>query len=79
MRRNCPVCNNHDLGITQLSCSNCGLSLIGKFATSPLARLAGEETKLAVLMKLCGVNLKQLAHNRSDPWTFLALNLTLPR
>ena len=60
MRKNCPVCSNHDLEITRLSCSKCGLSLNGKFGASPLARLAGEETKLAVLMILCGGNLKQL-------------------
>ncbi|MGR9071507.1 MAG: DUF2089 family protein [Gammaproteobacteria bacterium] len=44
-----------------MSCRRCGLDFGGTFGVSPLARLAGEDAQLALLMIMSGGNLKQLA------------------
>ncbi len=67
--KHCPICQNADLHITQLSCGDCGIEMGGHFHTPPLARLSREETELATLLILHGGNLKTLAE---------ALGITYP-
>ena len=63
MIKQCPLCKARRLRVTRISCGCCNLSVEGDIHEAPLARLAGENMRLAEALVLSGGNLKELAAN----------------
>lgn len=61
MLKECPLCQTRKMKVTRISCECCRLSVEGDIHVSPLARLGGEEMRLAEALVLAGGNLKTLA------------------
>ncbi|KPJ58173.1 MAG: hypothetical protein AMS15_09060 [Planctomycetes bacterium DG_23] len=55
----CPSCGEH-LAITRLSCSECGLSIEGKFTNSRFALLSPEQQRFAEVFIKARGNIKEV-------------------
>lgn len=61
MIQNCPLCETQPMKVSRVSCSACNLHIEGDIHIAPLARLGGDEMRLAEALVLSGGNLKTLA------------------
>jgi hypothetical protein len=61
MLKTCPLCQTRKMKVTRISCECCHLSVEGDIHVPPLARLTGDEMRLAEALVLAGGNLKALA------------------
>lgn len=61
MLKHCPLCQDHRMRVSRITCDSCDLSVEGDIHVAPLARLTGPDMQLAEAFFLSGGNLKMLA------------------
>jgi len=61
--RECPLCNEKQLRIKKLECTECGVQFEGNFYSSPLLNLSAEKQHFIELFILNSGSLKKMANS----------------